>query len=159
MSVISDSTAAHEAGHTAGLMLMGKVPAKVTVRGRSGLMTNDFTDHGAMDAPGDYLLAILLGPWSEDSHFREMEEWPPKFEQLDTKHKVGDARQVAVLVEEMGLDRVDYHAFCGMALYLCDHPRFKALHAAVSSRLRTHGILKSDELKAIKEVFDPPCNT
>jgi hypothetical protein len=139
-------TARHEAGHVAGLIMSGRVPASVTIdrpeEGIWGLTTVDLTADGvAPDTAADFAMALLLGPLAV-----AQPGWPPEWP-LDPQTKDEDARQLAVLADYMKIDESGWLALVKRANEVAKSSAFKDLVAVVSLALEKLEALDSEEIR------------
>jgi hypothetical protein len=138
--------ARHEAGHTAGLILTGRVPAWVSAdwpfEGIQGVTTLDFSNGGVNpDTAPDFALMILLGPLAEERAGWPL-EWP-----LDPDAASKDAQQLAFLVGYMGIGPAGWRELVRRAEEVAASAPFKQLVNLIASALEELEELDSEQVR------------
>jgi hypothetical protein len=136
----------HEAGHVAGLVLSGRVPARVGAdwpfEAVQGVTTLDFSDDGINpDSARDFMLMILLGPLAE-----ERPGWPPEWP-LDRNSESRDAQQLAVLADYLGLDEEGWVSLVRQAEETAAGAGFKQMVNLIASALEKLDELDSEQVR------------
>lgn len=104
----------HEAAHAAHLCLVGLTPLCARVdwptRNLAGSVQIDWEandpDPGTLR---EVLIATLLGPLIDSGELRDLDEWPVNPERWSHQH---DANTAAFIVDQLGLDQVDWLGVC-----------------------------------------------
>jgi hypothetical protein len=138
--------ALHEAGHVAGLLMSGRVPARVSIdwpeAKSAGLTSNDFEAYGvSRDSAPDFIVAILLGPLAE-----AQPSWPPEWP-LDQDATDRDARQIAILAEYGRLDERGWYSLVRQAHEIASGAAFKHLVFVIASALEKLDELDSEQIR------------
>jgi hypothetical protein len=138
--------ARHEAGHTVGLILSGRVPARVSAdwpfEGVQGVTTLDFSDDGITpDSAPDFALMILLGPLAEAKPGWPL-EWP-----LDQNASSRDARQLAVLADYLDLDEEGWRSLVRQAEEIAAGAAFRHLVSVIAAALEKLDELDSEQVR------------
>jgi hypothetical protein len=146
--------ARHEAGHVAGLILSGRVPAQVSAdwpyEGVHAVTTLDFSDDGVNpDTAPDFALMILLGPLAE-----EREGWPLTWP-IDRNADSRDAQQLAVLADYMGIGAAGWRELVRQAEEVAAGAAFKQLVNVIASALEELEELDGEQVRYL--VGDAVC--
>ena len=138
--------ARHEAGHVAGVIMSGHIPAEATADWPApeiaGLTTSDFTDYGVnRDTAPDLIVAILLGPLAASKP-----GWPPEWP-LDENSEDRDTRQLAVLADYLGLTEYGWYERVRHARQVASTRDFNRIVGLVSSALVKLDVLDASQIR------------
>jgi hypothetical protein len=139
-------TARHEAGHVAGEVMAGHVPASVTADWPeptiAGQMTSDFSDYGVnRDTAPEMIVSILLGPLAAAEP-----GWPPEWP-LDANAADRDVRQLAALADFLGLTEFGWWERIRKAREVASTPDFKRITGLVAAALMKVDSLDASQLR------------
>jgi hypothetical protein len=143
-----ERTRTHEAGHVAGSILTGRMPASVTADwphiDTLGITTSDLESYPLTEEVGrSHLIETLCGALAD-----ARPDWPPSWP-LDRNAPTSDARLVALLVDALELDEDGYKAITDRARELAGSREFWEIVHAVSNALRWRDPLDSDDLRRL----------
>ncbi len=148
--MIDERIAAHEAGHCAALVFLGRLPKVVRADNPygaySGHLVFDCEDGIDRDMASNWIIATLMGPLCELG--RET-PWPPPFETLDPADPEDDVAHLAKLARYLRLDRPGYYGHVAVAAHIADCADFKGLHALIASALCRVPVLDADQLRRL----------
>jgi hypothetical protein len=136
----------HEAGHVAGLILTGRVPARVSAdwpyEGAQGVTTLDFSNDGINPGSArDFIVMILLGPLAEAK-----QGWPLKWP-LDRNAANRDAQQLAVLADYLDLDGEGWLELVRQAEETAAGAAFNHLVSVIAAALEKLEELDSEQVR------------
>jgi hypothetical protein len=145
---VDPDVAVHEAGHTGGMLYLGRPPLRVRADhpdldyNLSGVTEPDLGDGITREMASDLLLAVLLGPIAEGEA-----DWPPPWPlEVEADAPRSDASQLARLAKFMRLDGRQWLAYVAIAYHLADDPAFKALHALITEALHRAPVITGRQL-------------
>lgn len=135
-----DKLIAHECGHAIGLLVHGHGVAEVRVDherlGELGRVTADFSHSQA-----DYgcVIALLMGPMNAGD---PPPAWPPAPDSTTQ-----DERNLAILVDHLGLSESDYKAAIAFAAFDLDWHAVKGAMALLGQALHRVPVITGDQLR------------
>jgi hypothetical protein len=142
------TTARHEGGHVASLLLDGRLPKRVSAdwprAGSSGVTEPDWGEGVTRESAMDVAVCILCGPLAE-----ERDDWPPAWLALDAddESQEDDARQLAICAGYLALSEADWHALVGRAQTRVATPEFQRLAGLVARALELKDEITAQDLR------------
>jgi hypothetical protein len=140
-----EGTRIHEAGHVAGSIMTGRMPAAVTADwphlDTLGITTSDIERYPiSVEVAHSHLIESFCGPLAQ-----KRAGWPLPWP-LDRKARTSDARQIALLADALELDEAEYREITDRAQEVAGSPDFHHIVGLVSRALEMRDPLDADDL-------------
>ncbi len=122
VGTVYPTVAGHEARHCAAGVLLGLDVKEARADCPTPRTAGHVTTIGPMATPREFGLMVLVGGLDND------DDWPPRWPP-DKSSELADERQLAEVVERLGLDKAGYLGLYEEALQLAASRRFRSLAA------------------------------